>query len=374
MTSRPPRSDAPAGVPPQAAEFLSELPNSGHEKRGLMRAVVARLAGGFALAEVEPPVVGPGEILLEMRACGLCGTDLAKLSRPQEAREARLGHELAGVVRAVGSQVTRFAPGDRVTAAHHVPCGSCRACLHGNESMCPQFQRTNIDPCGFAELIRIPQLQAEQVTLPLPDGMSFEVAAFTEPLACAVRAVERSHVLPGDRIAVLGAGGMGLLIAQALVLRGAEPIVVDIAEARLALARVLRVKATVNPAREDVPEALAALTEGGGLDGAILTVTTGRILADVQRALRAGGRINIFAGPADSPVLGVDLADLYHREIALFSTYSSTPATFAQAFDLLAKDQVRVIPLISHRLPLTAFEEGAALQRGGAATKVIFHP
>jgi L-iditol 2-dehydrogenase len=339
-----------------------------------MRAILARPSGGFALAEVEPPAIGPGEILLEMRACGLCGTDIAKLGRPEGACEARLGHEVAGVVRAVGPGVARFAPGDRVTAAHHVPCGSCGACQHGNESMCLQFKRTHIDPCGFAELIRIPRLQVERVALRLPHDMSFEVAAFTEPLACAVRAVERSQVLPGDRIAVLGGGGMGLLIAQALLLRGAEPIVVDIAETRLALARALGVKATVNPTREDVPEALAALTQGSGLDGAVLTVTNGRILTDIQYALRAGGRINVFAGPSDGPVMGVDLADLYHREIALFSTYSSTPVTFARAFDLLARDEVRVIPLISHRLPLAAFEEGVALQRGGAATKVIFHP
>ncbi len=339
-----------------------------------MRAILAQPAGGYALAEVEPPTAGPGEILLEMRACGLCGTDLAKLGRPEESREARLGHEVAGVVRAIGPGLTRFAPGDRVTAAHHVPCGSCPLCRRGNESMCRQFKATNLDPCGFAELIRIPRLQVEQVTLRLPDAMPFEVAAFTEPLACAVRAVERSQALPGDRIAVVGGGGMGLLIAQVLVGREAEPIVLDIAETRLALARALRVKATVNPTREDVAEALAALTEGAGLDGAILTVLTERILVEVQRALRAGGRINIFAGPSNGPVLGLDLADLYHREIALVSTYSSTPAAFAQAFDLLARDQVRVIPLISHRLPLAAFEEGVALQRGGAATKVIFHP
>ncbi len=339
-----------------------------------MRAILARPGGGYALAEVEPPALGVGEILLEMRACGLCGTDLAKLGQPEQSREARLGHEVAGVVRATGPGVSRFAPGDRVTTAHHVPCGTCRVCQRGNESMCRQFKSTNLDPCGFAELIRIPRLQVEQVTLPLPHAMSFEVAAFTEPLACAVRAVERSQVQPGDRIAVLGGGGMGLLIAQVLASRGAEPIVVEIAEARLALGRALGVKATVNPAREDVAEALAAFTRGDGLDGAILTVMTGRILAGVQRALRAGGRINVFAGPSDGPVLGLNLADLYHREIALFSTYSSTPATFVQAFDLLAKDRVRVTPLISHRLPLMAFEEGVTLQRGGAATKVIFHP
>src|SRR5574337_659561 len=156
-----------------------------------MKAILARPSGGFGLCEVAPPSIGLGEILLEMRVCGLCGTDLAKLAKPHNVHGASLGHELAGVVRAVGPGVTRFAPGDRVVAAHHVPCDTCWACRHGNESMCPQFKATNIDPCGFAELIRIPRLHTERVTIRLPDQMSFEVASFTEPLACAVRAVQR---------------------------------------------------------------------------------------------------------------------------------------------------------------------------------------
>lgn len=339
-----------------------------------MKAILPQPSGGFGLAEVPPPAIGPGEILLEMRACGLCGTDLAKLAQPDAAQGVSLGHEVAGVVRAVGPEVTRFAPGDRVMAAHHVPCGTCWACRHGSESMCHQFKTTNIDPCGFAELIRVPRLHVERVTIRLPDEMSFEVASFAEPLACAVRAVERSAVLPGDRIAVVGGGGMGLLIAQTLLARGAEPIVLDISETRLSLARALQVTTTINPAREDVGRAVADLTGGIGLDGAILTVVNGRVFADTQRSLRGGGRMNIFAGPSNGAHLPLDFGDLYHRELAVFSTYSSTPATLIEAFDLLASNRVRVTPLISHRLPLHAFEEGVRLQREGAATKVIFHP
>jgi L-iditol 2-dehydrogenase len=339
-----------------------------------MKAVLFQPAGGFGLVDVPPPAIGPGEILLEMRACGLCGTDLAKLAQPDHARGVSLGHEVAGIVRAVGSGVTRFAPGERVTAAHHVPCGACWACRHGSESMCRQFKTTNIEPCGFAELIRLPRLHVEQVTMSLPDEMSFEVASFTEPLACAVRAVERSQVLPGDRVAVVGGGGMGLLIAQTLMARGADPIVLDISETRLSLARALRVKTTFNPAREDVGGAVDDLTEGMGLDAAILTVVNGKTLAELQRAVRAGGRLNIFAGPSNGPHLPLDVDDLYHRELAIFSTYSSTPATLREAFELLASNRVWVTPLISHRLPLHAFEEGVRLQREGAAIKVIFHP
>jgi L-iditol 2-dehydrogenase len=268
----------------------------------------------------------------------------------------------------------RFAPGDRVAAAHHVPCGSCWACRHGSESMCPQFKETNVDPCGFAELIRIPRLHVERVAFRLPDEMTYEEASFIEPLACAARAVERSQVLPGDRIAVVGAGGMGLLIAQVLQAHGADAIVLDIAETRLALARELGIRAAVNPATDGVRKTLADRTDGAGVDGIVLTVVNARILDDAQRAVRAGGLINVFAGAADGPRLAVDLVDLYHRELTVASTYSSTPATLAEAFALLADRRVRVSPLISHRLPLDAFDEGVRLQREGVATKVVYHP
>jgi len=326
------------------------------------------------LCEVDPPAIGPGEILLEMRACGLCGTDLAKLAQPHNSHGVILGHELAGVVREIGPGVTRFGLGDSVVAAHHVPCGDCPACRHGNESMCPQFKATNIDPCGFAELIRIARLHVDRVSFPLPGAMAFEVASFTEPLACAVRAVQRSQVMPDDCIAVVGGGGMGLLIAQVLAARAAIPVMLEISEARLTLARALGIRHTINSAKEDVAAGVAEMTGGVGLDGAILTVVNEAVLSRMQHLLRPGGRINIFAGPTGEARLFMDLADLYHRELSIFSTYSSTPDSLAEAFDLLATGRVRVQSLISHRLPLTAFDEGVELQRSGQATKVIFHP
>jgi len=186
---------------------------------------------GFGLSEIPAPVFGPGDILVEMKACGLCGTDVAKLSHPQTSAGVRLGHEFAGSS-GRWSRSGWVCSRDRVTAAHHVPCGSCWSCRHGNESMCRQFKETNVEPCGFAELIRIPRLNAEQVTFGLPDAMTYEEASFTEPLACAVRAVERSRCCPATGSPWWGRR-MGLLIAQTL-LRAGRGHRADISEERLA--------------------------------------------------------------------------------------------------------------------------------------------
>ena len=321
-----------------------------------------------------------------MRACGLCGTDLAKIFSPLPSppplrgegmgggREVKLGHELVGVVRAVGEGVTRFRLGDRLAVAHHVPCGSCRACLHGNHSMCPQFKATNIDPCGFAELIRVPAPNVEQAAFQLPDEMPDEAGTFVEPLGCAIRAVRRSQVLPGDRIAVFGAGSMGLLIAQVVKLYGAEAYAVDLDEERLLLAEKLGVEAVVNATKGDPGKRLLELGRGEGIDGAILTAVTPSTLETVFHALRAGGRINLFADPSGDPRISVDLSDFYYRELSLFATYSTTPAELHEAFQLLVEGQIQVAPLITHRLRLDRFEEGVRLKLTGRAIKVLFYP
>jgi L-iditol 2-dehydrogenase len=178
-----------------------------------MKAVRLQGLGLVELVELPPLSIGSGELLLEMRACGLCGTDLSKIFSGEESNgPVSLGHELVGIVAAVGEGVRRFVFGDRVVVAHHVLCGRCRHCRHGNEPMCSQFKAINIDPGGFAELVRIPAAQVEQTAFRLLDFFLDEVGVFMEPLGCALRAVKRSDVQAGDRIAVVGAGSMGLLV------------------------------------------------------------------------------------------------------------------------------------------------------------------
>lgn len=339
-----------------------------------MKAIRMPGHGIVELSELPIPSIGPGELLLQMRACGLCGSDLIKIFGGKSlGQPVSLGHELVGVVGAVGEGVERFAPGDRVAVAHHVPCGRCRYCRHGSESMCPQFRATNLDPGGFAEYVRVPALQTEQTAFALPDTVTDEAGIFMEPLACALRAVKRSDIQASDRIVVVGAGCMGLLVAQAVALRGGSAISVDLREERLELARALGVEATVNVAGSDPLTALRAAAGSDGIDGAILTAVSVPVVEAVLGVLRAGGRINLFADAGHGRQMPIDLSAFYWQELSLTATYSATPAELNEAIQLLCAGRVQTLPLISHRFDLSRFNEGARLQREGQATKVLFY-
>lgn len=339
-----------------------------------MKAVLWKGPGEADLAEVSVPRIRPGEILLRLRACGLCGTDLSKIFHYKGGATPILGHEVVGTVEAVGPGVERFRVGDRAVVAHHVPCGSCRACRHGNDSMCPQFKETNIDPGGFAEMIRIPAKNVEAAMFPVPGHLADEAGLFMEPLACALRAVKRALVLAGDRVAVVGVGSMGLLLLQGAAAAGARVIGVDPRADRRELATRLDAWATLDPADGDPVSKLMGLTGGEGLDAVFLTAVTRGTVAMGQGALRAGGRLLVFADVAGSTQPSLDFTDLFYRELSVVASYSSSPAEWGEALNLLASHRVRVGPLVTHRLPLARFAEGAHLQRQGEALKVVFHP
>lgn len=338
-------------------------------------AVEALGEGRVRLARVSVPAPGPGELVLRMRGCGLCGTDLAKIAGPGPAGAGlKLGHEVVGTVEAAGSRVTAFTPGARVVVGHHVPCGACRFCRHDSHSMCPQFRATNLDPCGFAGRFRVPAANVARAAFAVPDHLPDEAAIFVEPLGCALRAVRRSDVQPGDRIAIVGAGAMGLLISQAVQAAGGHALSLDVVPARLDLARGLGIAGTLDAGRRDLAGALRTWTGGAGLDAAILTAATPPLLKALLAALRDGGHLNLFAAPAAPGPFALDLAELYRRELAVRATYSSTPEDLARALDLLASGVIRADGLVTHRLPLDRFSEGVELQRSGRALKVLFYP
>lgn len=335
-----------------------------------MKAAVLTGAGRLVAEEWPAPRVGPGELLLRLRGCGLCGSDIAKIGAPGTRTPLVLGHELVGDVVDVGAGTVDFGPGDRVVAAHHVPCGDCHYCRRGSHSMCRAFKTSNLDPGGFAELVRVPAANVAHATFRVPAHVSDEAASFVEPIACCLRAVRRAAVAPGDTAVVVGLGSIGCLFLQLLERTGAAVIGVDQQTHRVESARTLGLPAM---GADDAAAAVLRASEGRGADLVLVTGGAARVLGWAVGSVRDGGTVHYFAGgPGDA--LPLALETLYHRELTITTTYSSSPADLTEAFRLVAEGELRLEGLYTHRRPLDRLDEAVELMRTTRALKVYVTP
>jgi len=332
-----------------------------------VKAAVYRGRNSVVVGEWPVPGIGAGELLLRLRGCGLCGSDIAKIVVDHPA-PAVFGHEVVGDVVQVGSGVDRFAVGDRVVAAHHVPCFECHYCRRGSPSMCPTFRRTNLDPGGFAELIRVPAGNVTWATFGIPPGVSDEAASFIEPLGCCLRAVRRARVEPGDTAVVIGLGSIGCLFVQLLRRAGARVVGTDAIAGRVDLTRRLGVPAFAAAAA--VARHVGEQSDGRGADLVMITAGGAAVLPWAAELVRDGGTIHYFAG-GNGMELPLALETLYHRELAITTTYSSSPADLAEAHALVTAGAVALDPLITHRLPLSEVGRGVELMLRREAMKVF---
>ncbi len=342
-----------------------------------MRAAAFYAPNELRLEERPVPPVGPGELLVRVSGCGLCGSDLAKIIHRTVPNATVLGHEVVGRVAAVGAGGAttaggvRLAEGDRVVVAHHVPCYACHYCKHGSVSQCRAFKASNLDPGGLAEYVRVPARNAAYATFPVGPGLVDAEAAFTEPLACCLRAVKRAGLLLGDTVLVVGLGSIGLLMVQLARLARATIVGSDPIAARRALALELGASAVVDPGAGPPAEAARAVSGGRGADVVLLTATSGLLLAEALGAVRDGGTLVVFAGPEPDPVVPLDVRQVYHREVTLLPAYSASPVDLGEALDLIGTGAVRVGPLTSHRIPLNSAGEGVRLALSREALKVF---
>jgi L-iditol 2-dehydrogenase len=336
-----------------------------------MRAAVVQAGGRVVPVELPRPTVGAGELLLRVRGCGLCGSDIAKIVALPTRGPTVLGHEVVGDVVEAGPGGAGFDVGDRVVVAHHVPCGECHYCRRGSESMCRAFKASNLDPGGFAEYVRVPPANVRHATFRIPDHLTDEEASFVEPLACCVRAVDRARLEPGDTAVVVGLGSIGCLLVQLARRAGAVVVGADPLSDRAALARDLGAQVAGDAAT--AAAATRELSDGRGADHVIITGGGAEVLPWAASLVREGGTLHFFAGGAGDS-LPLPLATLYHRELTVTSTYSSSPATLTRAFWLLAAGKVEVERLITHRLSLERLAEGVDLMRRREALKVFVTP
>lgn len=319
------------------------------------------------------PECGPGEIILEVAACGICGTDLLKLEEKSVPDGTVLGHEVAGTVVQAGSDVARFQEGDRVTVAHHVPCYTCHYCRRGSHTMCRSFKKSNLDPGGFADYLRIPSEHVAATAYPIPDSLTFDEAIFMEPLGCCIRNLQRLPLMPGDTVTLIGLGSIGLMMTDLLRNIPVNVIGIDKQGARLELARQRGAKTLFDGFTDGGHKRVMELTDGRGADAVIFTAGHAGLLTPALDWLRDGGTLNLFASleRGDLPLL---LPNLYHREISLIPTYSATPEALEESLQLIAARKVEVASLVTHRLALEEILAGVDLLRKQEALKVIVTP
>lgn len=340
-----------------------------------MKAAFIREKGTVELEDVPTPVIGRDEILVHMRVCGICGTDLEK-AHGQNITPPVLGHEVAGEIEQAGEKVQGFNVGDRVIVHHHISCRSCFYCKNGLETLCEAFPKSNFEPCGFAEYFRVPESLVQGGTVySLPETMSFEEGSQVEPTACCVRALRKAGIYPGISVAVYGVGPVGLTHVQLLKLYGASQIfAIDLIEHRREMALRFGATATFDPLKEHVAEALAARTEHRGADLAIVATSNPKAIEQAADSVRKGGQILLFGAPARGTHLSLDISRTFLRELRFQSSYSTSETEMRIALDLISSKRIQPSEMITHRLPFQRIAEAFRLAESGKeAAKVVVH-
>jgi L-iditol 2-dehydrogenase len=337
--------------------------------------------GDVRVEEADAPSVGPGELLLRVRNCSTCGTDV-KIFRHghHHIRPPRImGHEIAGEVSEVGDGVTGFTAGDRVQVIAAIPCGVCDVCQKGWMTVCPNQESMGYHyDGGFAELMVVPaKVLAVDGVNRIPDEVSFAEASVTEPLACVLNGQELADVHDGDVVVVVGAGPIGCLHVRLARARGAaQVLLIDINRERLeASAAHVQPDEWISGEDTDVVDAVTKLTNGWGAD-VIITAAASAVAQEQAIAMAARrGRISFFGGlPKDAPIISCDSNLVHYRELTILGANGSSPRHNREALSLIGSGTVPVSDLITHRLPLEQALDAFDLVARGEAIKVTIEP
>jgi len=326
------------------------------------------------LEEMPTPKIGPGELLVKVLACGICGSDVMEWYRIKKAPRV-LGHEIAGEIVEVGKEIKKFHVGDRVFVSHHIPCNTCRYCLNGHHTVCDTLRTTNFDPGGFAEYIRVPEMNVDRGTFILPDEISIEEGVFIEPLACVLRGQRLARFKPGQSVFVIGSGISGILhIATARVSGAGRIMASDIEEFRLEAARKFGAD-EVLLAKDVSAETIRELNRGALAD--LVIVCAGSISAYRQalETVERGGTVLCFAPLEPELNFVLPFFHFWNDGITLLPTYGGAPVDIVQAIDLIHTHRLPLKEMITHRLPLSQTVLGFQLvAEAKESIKVIIEP
>ena len=326
------------------------------------------------IVDLPIPEIGPGELLVQLQACGLCASDVMEWYMQPRA-PIYPGHEPVGIVAAVSEGVQQFSIGQRVFIHHHVPCMVCHFCRRGSFSQCQTFRATRLYPGGLAEYIRVPALNVRLDVLPLPDDLSFDAATLIEPLACCVRGIDRAAIQAGDSVLVLGAGSNGLMLAQLAQQRGAvRVIIVD----PIAYRRQRALDAGIDHALgseselENLLQQIFTVNDGRKPDIVLVTPSSISAMQQGLELVGPGGTVLFFAPPPPAAALPITPNTLFFQEISLHTSYSAGPHETRLALDLLRARRIHPETVITHQFPLKDASQAFQLVANpGDALKVV---
>lgn len=327
-----------------------------------MIAALVGETGGVKMQDVPEPSPVEGEVLVKLKCCGVCGTDLEKVQGVGITTKI-IGHEAVGEVIETGKGVRGISRGMRVFAHHHVPCLSCDLCKAGKTTYCAEFARHNLVPCGLAERFVVPKFNVDRgAVLELPEGLDYEEASFIEPLSCCILGLENARASAARSAVIYGAGPVGLMIYKLLAHSGVQRVAVgDVSEYRNSFARKIGCDLVFNPASgEDDKEKVVGGAMPSGPELVVVATASSAAFEDATRLVARGGTVLLFGAPKRGATATIDLARLFLNGTAVVTSYASSERETRAATKLLSEGAVSVSDLITHRFPLAESERAFA--------------
>ncbi len=328
-----------------------------------MQAAVYRGKGRVCLETIPVPTIGKGEVLVQVDTCGVCVTDLKKVEYGLVPPPRIFGHEIAGTIEVVGSEVEGWKVGDRVAVFHHIPCKKCFYCYRREYAHCSVYKQTGttagFEPAGggFARWIRVMPWIVRHGMVRVPKNVSLEEASFIEPVNTCLKGVDRLGLRRGDWILIFGQGPIGLILTQLVVLRGGRVIGLDLIARRRKLARQFGAALVADPRTQTFTRQTKFVTQGRGADAAILTVPSEVAFRQALDHIRPGGKVLLFAHTRKGDFLSVDAGAVCVEEKTILGSYSASLDVQAETARLVFSRKVKVASLISHRYPLSKMRE-----------------
>jgi len=343
-----------------------------------MQAAVYRGVNDVRVETVPVPAIGPGEVLIEVHSCGICGTDLKKIHTGSHSAPRIFGHETVGTIAAVGAGVGSFAIGDRVVVFHHIPCGTCYYCRKKTFAQCPVYKKVGctagFEPSGggFAGYVRVMDWIVQRGLIKIPDGVPFAQAVFVEPLNTCLKGVRSLNLAADETVLVIGQGPIGIMLASLARRSGAKVLTSDLYPERHAVAAGFGLDSPIDASREDVIGAIRAASDGRGADAVILAAAGNALIRTAMDAARPGGRVLLFAQTQHGEAV-IDPAAVCVDEKTLLGSYSASVDIQDEALRIVFEGYGQgydLTRLVSHRFPLSEAVEAIAIASEPKATSM----